>query len=94
MEAGLDSLGAVELRNALGARFGMELPATLVFDNPSVSALAHYLATATPAVAAEASSLPAPPGQARPVLEVQHDLQQLVAAMLGSEVPSEQVKWQ
>ena len=43
MEAGLDSLGAVELRNALGSRFG-DLPATLVFDYPTVDALSSYLA--------------------------------------------------
>ena len=43
MEAGLDSLGAVELRNALGSRFG-DLPATLVFDYPTVDALSSFLA--------------------------------------------------
>ena len=43
MDAGLDSLGAVELRNSLSKTAGMELPSTLVFDYPSVGALAGYL---------------------------------------------------
>lgn len=46
MEAGLDSLGAVDLRNALGAHFSLELPATFTFDHPSVAAMAAYIAAA------------------------------------------------
>ena len=45
MAAGLDSLGAVELRNALAAAFGTELPPTVTLDYPTVSALAGHIAS-------------------------------------------------
>ncbi|HEY3062327.1 MAG TPA: SDR family NAD(P)-dependent oxidoreductase, partial [Chloroflexota bacterium] len=42
-ELGLDSLMAVELRNVLGQKIGRTLSATLLFDYPSVDALADFL---------------------------------------------------
>ncbi len=43
MRLGLDSLMALEFRNTLSRSIGSSLPATLLFDCPTVAALADYL---------------------------------------------------
>ena len=65
MDIGLDSLMAVQLRNLLGNGLGLDrpLPATLMFDHPTIEALAMHLQErlATAAEPAAADSTIAPP---------------------------------
>ncbi|WP_117215907.1 type I polyketide synthase, partial [Allorhizocola rhizosphaerae] len=43
-ELGFDSIGAVQLRDALAAEVGRPLPSSLLFDYPTVQALINFLA--------------------------------------------------
>ena len=61
--AGLDSLSSVELRNSLEGKLGLELPSTLVFDYPSITAIAQFIA-ANHAPAAAAGDAEAEAGSA------------------------------
>ena len=64
MEAGLDSLGAVELRSSLQTKFAVDLPATLTFDYPTIASVAKFLTTQVSAAGSgvEASQV-APPAK-------------------------------
>src|ERR1700727_3918076 len=50
-QSGMDSLMSVTLQRALSDSLGETLPASVVFDYPTVEALSDYLATLIPEVA-------------------------------------------
>jgi acyl carrier protein len=101
MASGLDSLGAVELRNALEAATGLRLPPTLVFDYPSPAALAEYTAAHLPAPTAPTTSQGAFAGavaqaaaQVQPLVgpseqQVQLQVADIVSSILGSAITAD-----
>lgn len=98
VQAGLDSLGAVDLCNAIAHSFNIALPATAAFDYPSAAALAAFVATqqqtevqATPAVATAPVGL-APDAVPHPLsrTDITDQLSSIVAQVLGVPVAVEQ----
>ncbi|MEY2930423.1 MAG: hypothetical protein RL033_1172, partial [Pseudomonadota bacterium] len=90
-ELGLDSLQAIDVKSRLSAALGIPLPSTLLFDQPSVQALADYLAGhlaylfAAPAAAEEERS----PGAAPALAELsEQQLFDLLAEQLDVAAPA------
>jgi NADPH:quinone reductase-like Zn-dependent oxidoreductase/SAM-dependent methyltransferase len=91
-EMGLDSLMAVELRNVLKADIGLDgaLPATLVFDHPTVEAIVDFLIRAVLELESPAgSSAPAEPDPIDAVNRIEQlsdeDVDRLFAERVGKQ---------
>jgi len=77
MDFGVDSLMAVEFRNVLTASLGLarKLPATLIFDHPTVEAIAVYLqkdGTLSGTAAATEPAAGLPPAPVEDSVSVEH----------------------
>jgi acyl transferase domain-containing protein/acyl carrier protein len=88
MAIGLDSMGAIELRNALIQKFNVDLPATVTFDYPSVSKLASFISSSTLPDFEEIIVLPKK--QSQRSVEFASTVQSIVSNVLGKYVPAEE----
>jgi len=81
-DLGLDSVMAVELRNAIRAAVGRNLPATLLFDYPTVDALTNYICRSV----LELEETPAPAPHATQQVSAGDDLLQQIEGLDDEEI--------
>ena len=94
MEAGLDSLGAVELRNALSERLRVSLSAMVTFDHPSIAAMTAFVSAISPA----SNGIPqqqqqiAEPRPTVQIAAITNEVASVVRDVLGVDVGPDQVR--
>lgn len=93
--AGLDSLSSVELRNSLESKLGLQLPGTLVFDYPTVTSIAAFIAANHPSAAAaeqrtgdaaSAVGAAAAASSAAQLAHIQGEVAEVARSILGADV--------
>ncbi|MCA9126864.1 MAG: SDR family NAD(P)-dependent oxidoreductase [Planctomycetales bacterium] len=84
-EYGFDSLMAVELANRLAAESGTSLPATLLFDHPTLQSLANYILTDVYELLPKEAPAPAPVRR-KSVDELTTDLLAEIESMSDDEI--------
>jgi acyl transferase domain-containing protein/NADPH:quinone reductase-like Zn-dependent oxidoreductase/acyl carrier protein len=85
-ELGLDSLMAVELRNAIGDLVGRSLPATLLFKYPTLTALTDHLLNDILGLAERTSEEPTPVVPDRDAAEVEPLADEEIKRLLAEEL--------
>ena len=87
----MDSLGAVELRNAIASSFGVSLPATAAFDHPTLGHMAAFIVKSRhQAEPFSATKWPALPSTDMSHVDVSARLRTVVGSILGAYVADAQ----
>ena len=89
MEAGLDSLGAVELQNQLEIAFNRKLPATIIIDYPNLDALATFMNSTIPRASENIKPTYLPSTASHVVLQ---EIESILNEMLGLTVHVDEVR--
>ena len=88
-DLGMDSLMSVELRNTIARAVERMLPATLLFDHPTLDALADYLLALLPGLRDDAAKNPARPAVDERAAEVHAMSEDEAEAQLLRELSNE-----
>uniref|UniRef100_UPI0040400E00 type I polyketide synthase n=1 Tax=Streptomyces sp. SS7 TaxID=3108485 RepID=UPI0040400E00 len=83
-ELGFDSLTSVELRNRLNAATGLRLPVTVIFDRPTVTALARHVREE---LLGDTAALPVPAAPMAPAREAAADDDPIVIVSMSCRYP-------